>query len=60
MRTIRLTFATTLIALALSAPALARNPTPQERTDIENLACLCRYHPPSHPAGGPRPLFLLA
>jgi len=38
VRTIRVTFATTLIALALSAPALARNPTPQERTDIENLA----------------------
>lgn len=38
MRIFRLSLATTLIALALSAPALARNPTPQERTDIENLA----------------------
>jgi hypothetical protein len=26
------------LAVALSAPALARNPTPQERADIENLA----------------------
>jgi hypothetical protein len=33
-----LTWAISLIALALSAPALARNPTPQERADIENLA----------------------
>jgi hypothetical protein len=30
--------ATAVLAIALSAPALARNPTPQERTDIENLA----------------------
>jgi hypothetical protein len=38
VRTTRLTLATTLFALALSAPAFARNPTPQERADIENLA----------------------
>lgn len=38
MRTIRLTLATSLIAMALAAPALARNPTAQERADIENLA----------------------
>lgn len=38
MRIVRLAAATTLLALALSAPALARNPTAQERADIENLA----------------------
>lgn len=38
MRFTRLAAATTLLALALSAPALARNPAAQERADIENLA----------------------
>jgi ketosteroid isomerase-like protein len=33
-----LAIAGTLIATVLSATAVARNPTPQERTDIENLA----------------------
>jgi hypothetical protein len=36
--TIRLALATTLIAIALAPSAFARNPTAQERADIENLA----------------------
>ncbi len=38
MRKSSLALAFTLVSFALSAPAFARNPTPQERTDIENLA----------------------
>jgi ketosteroid isomerase-like protein len=38
VRATRFALATTLIAVALSAPAFARNPTAQERADIENLA----------------------
>jgi hypothetical protein len=38
VRTIRLTLSMALIAMTVAAPAMARNPTPQERTDIENLA----------------------
>ena len=38
MRKSGIAIAGTLIATVLSATAMARNPTPQERTDIENLA----------------------
>jgi hypothetical protein len=38
VRASRLILAITVAALAQSAPALARNPTAQERADIENLA----------------------